>query len=305
MRSCSVAALATRPFGVRGLLSGGGFVADDSMCVNRDLGRPTDDLRNAPLLVCSERYKRIVLTLRKAHAELDCRCPMVGYWGCICHARHGDAWQDACDGRKSAVTETGEYVISYEFEPGRFLSVYFAHDGWSDADFMQALRNGAYDDILRAQTAPLERLRAVVALDVDEWQIGREIERAYGAWKLKPRVHVWRRTGETEWCSHGERDDTPTREQLRNGTIEPYRDAVSSLIDDMGLTWAAQTTPWDLGKLQSARGSKRAFDSADLEMHPGEKDGDIAQRLFVELGTPATRRLRDKQLTLPSSRRGR
>jgi hypothetical protein len=195
----------------------------------------------------------------------------------------------------------GEYVISYEFKRGRFLSVYFEHDGWSDADFMQALRDGAYDDITQAQTAPLERLRAVAAVDVAGWQIGREIEYVYGAWKLKPKIQVWRRIGETEWRFDGEDVDGPSRQQLRKGTIEPYLEDVSSLMDDLRFTWATQTTPWNLGKLQSARGSKRTFDSADLNKHPGEKDTDVAQRLFAELGTPAKRRLRDKKLALSNS----
>jgi hypothetical protein len=197
----------------------------------------------------------------------------------------------------------GEYVISYEFERGRFLSVYFEHDGWSDADFKQALCNGAYDDIMRAQSAPLERRRVVAAADVAGWQIGREIEYVYGAWKLKPRVHVWRRVGETEWRSEGERGDRPTREQLRAGALEPYRDDISSLIDDMRLTWAAQTTPWNLGKLQSARGQKREFDSADIVKGSDELDDRwVANRVGFDPSTLAKRRWRDKKLALPSSR---
>ena len=269
---------------------------------NGGASRAANDLRNAALLARRERYKRFVLLLRKANAELDCWRPQWDTGGCICHTRHCDGWQTVCERQKSAVATMGKYVISYKFESGRFLSVYFEHDGWSDADFMQALRDGAHEDIVRAQTAPLERLRAVAAVDVAGWQIGREIEYVYGAWKLKPKLNVWRRIGESEWCSDGERGNRPTRKQLRDGTIEPYLDDISALMDDLGVTWATQTAPWSLGKLQSARGNKRTFDSAGLVRQPLElDDGYVAKRLGVERASVAKRRMRDKKLALPNS----
>lgn len=85
--------------------------------------------------------------------------------------------------------------------------------------------------------------------------------------------------------------------------LEPYRDDISSLMDDMRFTWATQTTPWGLAKLQSARGNKRVFDSAELVKRPGELDDRwVANRVGFDPSTLAKRRWRDKKLALPSSR---
>ena len=264
----------------------------------------TDEPRHGDVAIGCHRLKDRHLVIRYANREMATSTIMLTE---VAHyVSHSVGYfaecQRGCDGQKSAVSALGEYVISYRFKSGRFLSVYFEHDGWSDADFMQALRDGAHEDIVRAQTAPLERLRAVAAVDVAEWQIGREIEYVNGAWKLKPKVYVWRRIGETEW-SDGERGNGPTRDQLREGRIEPYRADISSLMDDMGFTWATQTMPWNLGKLQSARGNKREFDSADIVKRANELDYRwVADRVGFDPSTLAKRRWRDKKRAFPSSR---
>jgi len=203
------------------------------------------------------------------------------------------------------MTELALIFAGGEMENGEFrptIKIYFEHDGWSDAQFAEALRAGDNDGFIHKSERSLTLLALRVAVQVDEWEIGREVEFINGALKATS-VVVWRSAGEKRGAN------TPSRCQMRRGTIEPYLDGQNArhrgLVTDMLVTARSQypdlaqwMEKWNLTSITGSRGRKRDLDSIELERRKGDTDGEISRDLNVELQSVRARRLRDKQSSL-------
>jgi hypothetical protein len=332
----------------RGLSAFQGFLRGDRLLtalVDKQPDPFTGDVAEASMLLLCESLEFRSLGGRYAQANLirqSLHTHLLSDAMIACHASSLASTTAPVDEQKNtnrALTAVAEFVIGYELGHDRWLGVYFEHDGPDRKySYSDALRTGRYDDISAALASPVELLCFRAATTVGEWEIGRYIERVNGAWWVRPKVHVWRRSGDRVWREHGStsgrRGDGPTRRQRDAATIEPYLRLIGDLIDEVlrtlpacALPLEARTgvlrteasakfppvpmshpslpefadlmAPWSLGLPRSARGAKRGFDSADLSRISGESnDSNVAARLYVHPRTPGQRRSRDQKREL-------
>jgi hypothetical protein len=158
------------------------------------------------------------------------------------------------------------------------ITVYFECDSWSNTEFTEALNARMFDEIRRERAKSLQLFAWRVAVEVDGWEIAREISYVHGVWKLDKQARcVWRRLGETAWrtctCAAKERrkcqcGGRPSRAQIRKATVDPWREFVDDLLEELMQTtmfeWTAQMQAWDLAKIDSASGCKRTYDPAEI-----------------------------------------